>query len=101
MMNGLAPSGEQRDWPSGHSFLRDFPKGFVRPALTILTSTDETSINETPNVDLSPENFTQAEFGFHEGHPAMELASILLPYLDKGHDRSLSLPNDDWKNTRP
>ena len=47
----------------GAFFFAGLSQGF-RPCAYDLTSTDETSINETPNVDLSPENFTQAEFGF-------------------------------------
>ena len=38
-------------------------QGFRPPSLYDLTSTDETSINEAPNVDLSSEKFTQAEAG--------------------------------------
>lgn len=38
-------------------------QGFRPPSLYDLTSTDETSINEAPNVDLSSEKFTQAEVG--------------------------------------
>ena len=38
-------------------------QGFRPPSLYDLTSTDETSINEAPNVDLSSEKFTQVEAG--------------------------------------
>jgi len=38
-------------------------QGFRPPSLYDLTSTDETSVKETPNVKLEPENFLQAEIG--------------------------------------
>ncbi len=44
-------------------FFAGLSQGFRPPSTYDLTSTDETSINEAPNVHLSPENFTQAEVG--------------------------------------
>jgi len=38
-------------------------QGFRPPSLYDLTSTDETSVKETPNIKLEPENFLQAEIG--------------------------------------
>lgn len=53
-----------KELAEGASFFAGLSQGFRPPSAYDLTSTDETSINETPNVVLSPENFTQAEFGF-------------------------------------
>ena len=53
-----------KELTEGACFFAGLSQGFRPPSAYDLTSTDETSINETPNVDLSPENFTQAEFGF-------------------------------------
>jgi hemoglobin/transferrin/lactoferrin receptor protein len=44
-------------------FFGGLSQGFRPPSAYDLTSTDETSINEAPNVDLSPENFAQVEMG--------------------------------------
>ena len=40
-----------------------FSQGFRPPSLYDLTSTDETSISEDPNTDISAEKFLQAEIG--------------------------------------
>ena len=53
-----------KELAEGAFFFAGLSQGFRPPSAYDLTSTDETSINENPNVDLSPENFTQAEFGF-------------------------------------
>lgn len=43
--------------------LSGLSQGFRPPSLYDLTSTDETSIAETPNIKISPEKFLQAEIG--------------------------------------
>ena len=47
-----------------HNFLfTGLSQGFRPPSLYDLTSTDETSVNESPNVNLYPETFLQSELG--------------------------------------
>ena len=53
-------------------FFAGLSQGFRPPSAYDLTSTDETSINEAPNVDLSPENFTQGEVGLRGNSEAWE-----------------------------
>ena len=53
-------------------FFAGLSQGFRPPSTYDLTSTDETSINEAPNVDLSPENFTQGEIGIRGNSEAWE-----------------------------
>ena len=53
-------------------FFTGLSQGFRPPSAYDLTSTDETSINEAPNVDLSPENFIQGEVGLRGNSEAWE-----------------------------
>ena len=53
-------------------FFAGLSQGFRPPSAYDLTSTDETSINEAPNVDLSPENFAQGEVGLRGNSEAWE-----------------------------
>lgn len=53
-------------------FFAGLSQGFRPPSAYDLTSTDETSINEAPNVDLSPENFTQGEVGLRGNSEAWQ-----------------------------
>ena len=64
MVGSLRVSKELED---GSFVYAGLSQGFRPPSLYDLTSTDETSVEETPDIKLEPENFMQAEIGIRGG----------------------------------
>ena len=52
-----------KDLNDGKFIFAGLSQGFRPPSLYDLTSTNETSVEETPDIQLEPENFMQAEVG--------------------------------------